>query len=129
MRNIQNSINGLIILSSSKNKSSEYLAQQSLQDTARYINSGESEYIRAGIENTLELLSRMRGQQRQGSSGDSILLGNHKFPNKLRHILTHIINRYLQVINHRIINSRYQFLFPQLQHIDRRKHLFQLDLQ
>lgn len=73
LRNIQNSINGLIILSSSKNKSSEYLAQQSLQDTARYINNGESEYIRAGIENTLELLSRMRGQQRQGSSGDSIL--------------------------------------------------------
>lgn len=129
MRNIQNSINGLIILSSSKNKSSEYLAQQSLQDTARYINSGESEYIRAGIENTLELLSRMRDNNDKVVVVIQYSLGNHKFPNKLRHILTHIINRYLQVINHRIINSRYQFLFPQLQHIDRRKHLFQLDLQ
>ncbi|KAI5968535.1 hypothetical protein CANMA_002280 [Candida margitis] len=71
LRNIQNSINGLIILSSSKNKSSEYLAKQSLQDTARYINSGENQHIRAGIDNTLELLSRMReSQQRQSGGGD-----------------------------------------------------------
>ncbi|KAI5962757.1 hypothetical protein KGF57_001409 [Candida theae] len=62
LRNIQNSINGLIILGSSKNKNNEYLAQQSLQDTARYINSGENEHIRAGIDNTLGLLSRLRSQ-------------------------------------------------------------------
>ncbi|KAG5419663.1 hypothetical protein I9W82_001543 [Candida metapsilosis] len=72
LRNIQNSINGLIILSSSKNKSNEYLAQQSLQDTARYINSGENEHIRAGIDNTLQLLSRMRGGL-EGTSAANVL--------------------------------------------------------
>ncbi|KAI5956732.1 hypothetical protein KGF54_000349 [Candida jiufengensis] len=63
LQKIQNSINGLFILMSSKNPNSLTLAKQNLQETQNFISNEESKNIQSGIVNTLDLLNQLNQQQ------------------------------------------------------------------
>ncbi|KAK6464901.1 hypothetical protein DFJ63DRAFT_294838 [Scheffersomyces coipomensis] len=59
LQKIQNSINGLLVLFSTRNKNLIPLAQQSLSETSEFINSISSANVNQGLNNTLELLSKL----------------------------------------------------------------------
>ncbi|EGW30270.1 uncharacterized protein SPAPADRAFT_68392 [Spathaspora passalidarum NRRL Y-27907] len=65
MQRVQNSINGLVILMSSKNKNTIPLAQQSLNETRNFINTVESTNLKQGLDTTIELLAKLNSSQMQ----------------------------------------------------------------
>ncbi|CAI5760792.1 unnamed protein product [Candida verbasci] len=74
---IQNSINGLIILISTNNKNSLPLIQQSLSETSNFISNQEQMNIKLGINNTIELLSKLNQEQHHQQA-------HHQFPHQLQ---------------------------------------------
>ncbi|RLV89163.1 hypothetical protein JA1_005322 [Spathaspora sp. JA1] len=89
IQRIQNSINGLVILMSSRNKNSFSLAQQSLQETQNYINTVESTNLKHGLDTTIDLLGKLNTTQHQQQQqqqqhippSNSILTNNHQIYN------------------------------------------------
>ncbi|KAK6202566.1 uncharacterized protein RJT21DRAFT_1955 [Scheffersomyces amazonensis] len=59
LQKISNSINGLMVLLSTRNKNLVPLAQQSLGETAEFINSISSSNVKQGLNNTLDLLTKL----------------------------------------------------------------------